>query len=117
MPGLGKRLGLRSRIFCGLLEKLGIKSGIDFDLLELRDAAWLAVLLVFVFIGHGEAVGVAPVRQIGFTVKRALLAHAFVLFAQDVAGLGIHIPANPGHGSANIDNGGIHLADLFGAIG
>ena len=68
-------------------------------------------------VRHGEAVGTAPVGQVGFSFKWALLAHALIFFPQDVAGLRIDIPPHPRDRAADVENRRIHVADLFRAIG
>ncbi len=90
---------------------------IEFDLLEFGVAGFLAVLLVLVLVGHGQAVDGAPVGEIGFAIEGAGLSHGLVFFAKNVAGLGIDVPADPRDGAADVEDGGVDVADFFGACG
>ena len=45
------------------------------------------------------------------------LSHGLVFLAENVAGLGIDVPADPGNGAADVEDGGVDVADLFGARG
>ena len=78
----------------GLGKQLGVNRGVEVYLFELRGARVFAVLLVLVLVGHGQAVGGAPVGEIAFTIEGAGLSHALVLFAKNVSGLGIDVPAD-----------------------
>src|ERR1035437_2197612 len=97
----------------GLGEKLGIERGIEFDLLDFGIAGLFAVLLVLMFVGQGEAVGGTPVGEIGFAFEGARLSHGLIFFAKNVTGLGINVPADPGDGAADVEDGGVDVADLF----
>ena len=67
-------------------------------------------------IRHGQAVGRAPVAEIGLAIHRTGASHGLVLLAENVAGLRIDKPAHPGNRATNIDDGNINVADFFGAV-
>jgi hypothetical protein len=60
---------LRARGLCRLFEKLGVELRIQFDLLEFRRGRCLTILLIFVLVRHGEAVGSTPVGEIGLAFE------------------------------------------------
>ena len=55
--------------FRGFLKQLGIELRIEFNFLELGGAGLLTVLLILVLVGHGQAIGRAPVGEIAFAIK------------------------------------------------
>src|SRR5882724_8161504 len=103
--------------FCRLRKQFWIECRIDLDLLEFGGAGRLTVLLVLVLTGHGQAVFRAPVLQVGFAVEGTGLSHRFVFLAENVAGLRIDIPADPGNRATDVDYGGVDVADFLGAGG
>src|ERR1700719_4634773 len=68
-------------------EKFRIEDGIEFNLFDFCAAGFVAILLILMFVGHGDTVGGAPVGKIAFTLKGTALSHGFIFFAQNVTRL------------------------------